>query len=173
MSIDGGISGAVIVQNHGRPFRCLRMEKDASDHPAAVEDDVIVFVSQKTFELEKVGAWSPAAWLAKCSRQKYGALHGSLRRQCLLQPLESSPSIFITAWHPVRSLVWKCALVFVSLRCRFFLRSQGKDRDPRDRREVRFRNILNLACHTGRSRMLWLMWSKRKQGPREAAIRRA
>ena len=75
--------------------------------------------------------------------------------------------------YPVRSLVWKCALVFASVRCRFFLGFQGKDRDPRAHREVRFRNILNLACHTDRSRMLWQMRSNRKQRPREAPIRKA
>ena len=46
MSIDGGMSKAVIVQNQDRPSGArLRLKKNASDHPAAVEDDVIVFVS--------------------------------------------------------------------------------------------------------------------------------
>jgi hypothetical protein len=41
LSSDGGMSGAVIVS----AFRRLRLKKNASDHPAAVEDTVIVFVS--------------------------------------------------------------------------------------------------------------------------------
>jgi len=53
-----------------------------------------------------------------------------------------------------------------------FLGSQGKGRDPRARREVRFRNILNLACHTDQSRTLWLMWSRRKLRPRKVPVRR-
>jgi hypothetical protein len=82
-------------------------------------------------------------------------------------------SFFLNSTSRVCSLVWKCALVFVAVRRRFFLGCQGKGRDPGVRREVRFRNTLNLACHTNRSKTLWLMSSKRKPGPREAAIRRA
>jgi hypothetical protein len=40
------MSKAVIVQNQDRPSGArLRLKKNPSDHPAAVEDDVIVFVS--------------------------------------------------------------------------------------------------------------------------------
>src|SRR5262245_30597619 len=71
-----------------------------------------------------------------------------------------------------RSSVGMCALVFVAVCRRFFLRSQGKDRDPRVSWEVRLRNTPNLACHTYQSKTLWLMWSKRKPTQREAEIRR-
>jgi len=35
---------------------------------------------------------------------------------------------------------------------------------------ARFRNILNFECQAHRSKMLWLMWSKRKPGEREGPM---
>ena len=68
----------------------------------------------------------------------------------------------------VRFLVWNCALVFVAIRCCFFLSSQGKDRDRRGHLEGWFHNIRNSACHSDRSRTPWLMWPKRKPPQRPA-----
>jgi len=89
------MSKAVIVQNQDRPSGArLRLKKNASDHPAAVEDDVIVFVSNPKMLSLTYRAQSVGKKLVPCAKKLVLALsserRSTQRSQAQLSPRQTA-----------------------------------------------------------------------------------
>lgn len=115
----------------------------------------------------------------KCDAWRFRGFEIDCSVRSSTRQIAGTRKAFLNFTSRVRNLVWKFALVFVSIRCRLFFGSPGRvehlqrSSNLRAGPEVRFRNILNFECQAHQSKMLWLMWPRRKPGEREAAIRRA
>jgi hypothetical protein len=113
----------------------------------------------------------------KCDAWRFRGFEIYCSVRCSTRQIAGTRKASLNSTSRVRP--WNFALVFVSIRCRLFFGSPGRvehlqrSSDLRGGPAVRFRNILNFECQAHQSKMLWLMWPRRKPGEREAAIRRA